>query len=444
MSRRTVPPAPPRTGMAALVVVMVLFFIMAMVAAYTNRNLVFEQRTTANSYRAERALVAADAGVDWAISMLNGGRIDINCQPSTNAADTDFRRRYLNRTSTGAYTLVGSTDDANTLYPGCISSAGNLTCICPTQAAPNPDPNPVRAWPIDGGGTAFRVRRWLPGLQTRSGSMLLEARGCATTGTGASSCVSANSLPAVDAQTQVRTTVGLVRAMASPPLAALTAAGAINAGTSELRIGNPDAASGLTAHAGAAITAAASSRYAGPAGSADDGRLANDAALQVPAVADRYTAADRLFRGTFGMDAPTFRRQPALVRIDCSGGCTTTQLTTALNNAPGRTLWLDGNLTIDTAPVTGVIGSNAEPVMAIVTGTLAVQAATELVGFVYATDIQWSGAASGALVRGALMAANGFSASATATIRYDADVLDVIRLGYGSFVRTPGSWGRPN
>ena len=36
------------------------------------------------------------------------------------------------------------------------------------------------------------------------------------------------------------------------------------------------------------------------------------------------------------------------------------------------------------------------------------------------------------------------NATAEATIKYDLTVLDTIRLGYGSFVRAPGSWGRPN
>ena len=65
-------------GMAALTVVMVLFFVMALVAAYTNRNLVFEQRISANSYKATRALEAADAGVEWTIGLLNAGRMYLN------------------------------------------------------------------------------------------------------------------------------------------------------------------------------------------------------------------------------------------------------------------------------------------------------------------------------------------------------------------------------
>ena len=50
-------------GAATLVVVMVLFFIISMVAAYTSRNLIFEQRTSANQYRSTQAQEAAEAGL---------------------------------------------------------------------------------------------------------------------------------------------------------------------------------------------------------------------------------------------------------------------------------------------------------------------------------------------------------------------------------------------
>jgi hypothetical protein len=46
-------------GVATLTVVMVLFFIMALVAAYSSRNMVFEQRTATNQLRSTQALEAA-------------------------------------------------------------------------------------------------------------------------------------------------------------------------------------------------------------------------------------------------------------------------------------------------------------------------------------------------------------------------------------------------
>ena len=46
-------------GAAALVVVMVLFFIISLVAAYASRNMIFEQKTSANQYRSTAAMEAA-------------------------------------------------------------------------------------------------------------------------------------------------------------------------------------------------------------------------------------------------------------------------------------------------------------------------------------------------------------------------------------------------
>ena len=52
---------------------MLLFFIISLVAAYAGRNLIFEQKTSANQYRATQAFEAAEAGLEWALAMLNGG-----------------------------------------------------------------------------------------------------------------------------------------------------------------------------------------------------------------------------------------------------------------------------------------------------------------------------------------------------------------------------------
>ena len=45
-------------GVATLAVVMVLFFIIALTAAYTSRNMIFEQKTSANQYRSTLAFEA--------------------------------------------------------------------------------------------------------------------------------------------------------------------------------------------------------------------------------------------------------------------------------------------------------------------------------------------------------------------------------------------------
>ena len=66
-------------GAAALLVVVVLFFILALVTAYAGRNLIFEQRTSVNNMRANQAFEAAEAGLEFAVAHLAGGRINAAC-----------------------------------------------------------------------------------------------------------------------------------------------------------------------------------------------------------------------------------------------------------------------------------------------------------------------------------------------------------------------------
>ena len=51
-------------GVAALVITVLLFFTMLLASVYLNRNLVFEQRSSANQYRATQAFEAAEAGLE--------------------------------------------------------------------------------------------------------------------------------------------------------------------------------------------------------------------------------------------------------------------------------------------------------------------------------------------------------------------------------------------
>ena len=84
-------------GAAALIVTMMLFFAMVLVAVFVNRNLVFEQRSSANQLRSTQAFEAAEAGLEWALAQLdNPQRLAADCTPSTDAAATSFRSRYLN------------------------------------------------------------------------------------------------------------------------------------------------------------------------------------------------------------------------------------------------------------------------------------------------------------------------------------------------------------
>ncbi|GCL65990.1 pilus assembly PilX family protein [Pseudaquabacterium pictum] len=424
-------------GVAALTVVMVLFFVMALVAAYTNRNLVFEQRISANSYRATRALEAADAGVEWTLAMLNGGRTTANCAvPDAAGAGglTDFRSRYLvpstNETNgEGAFELPWGQVPANRVYPACIIVDGRPRCICPALGEA---PAAINA-PADGIGSAFRITfRYFHVSAVRGGTVQFVSRGCANPGDAESGCYAQNdALPSVDGTTAVIATVGLVRALPVAPKAAITAGTTITADApAQLRVSNGDFASGLTLHAGGAITAPGS-QLTGPPGSGADGRVDGDGTL----AALSAEGVEPWFRALFVMDTASYRRQPAVVSLDCAAGCTSADIANALLLNPRNPIWATGNVDLNDA---GVLGTAADPMMLIVMGTLTVSGNANVTGFVHANQISWSAPA--ATWNGALVAATAFNATGVATVNYDKAALDTIRLRYGSFVRVPGGW----
>ncbi len=430
-------PALPR-GVAALTVVMVLFFVMALVAAYTNRNLVFEQRISANSYRATRALEAADAGVEWTLAMLNAGRTSANCtQPGAGAAAGlgDFRSRYLvastdETNGEGAFDLPWGQVPANRVYPACITVDGALRCICPALGE---GPANIGA-PADGIGTAFRITFRLFNDDTvRGGAMQFVSRGCANPGTGDNACFAqTDDQPAVDGTTSVIVTVGLVRALPVAPRATLTAGTTITANApAELQVSNSDFASGITVHAGVSVNASVDSRFVPPSGTGGDGRINSDATLQNLSL----QGVEPWFRAQFTLDRATYQRQPATVRLDCTAGCNSAAIATALLLNPRNPIWADGDVNLDAA---GALGSAADPMMLIVNGNLTVSGNAAVSGFAHANQIDWS--AAGATWDGALVSMTSFTTTSVATLRYSRPMLDTIRLRYGSFVRAPGGW----
>ena len=433
--------------MAALTTVMILFFIMALVAAYTNRNLIFEQRISANGYRANRALAAADAGVEWTLAMLNGGRVDGNCRPSSQAGN-DFRSRYLADPGdgSGGYGLAWGGTPANMVYPACIIRQGETFCICPSVGGVVAD---IGA-PADGIGSSFRITFLLPGQYLppagggpRPGAMVFSSRGCANPGSGSSACFAqtGNASLVVDGVAGALSTVGLVRALPIRPGAALTAGTTVNATGGGLTIitnSSIEPQATMTVHSGGAITAPAncsltlgtSSNATGPA--CDAGKADGDAALAALAAGTGW------FRSMFGMPMADYQRQPAVVRVDCNAGCTLADLNDELAGFPRNPIWVDGNLDINAV---ASLGSVANPLMLIVNGNLTISANATMRGFIHANRITWS---SPATLAGAMVSATSFTATAVATIVYDDAVLNTIQMRYGSFVRAPGGWNLTN
>jgi hypothetical protein len=408
-------------GAAALVVTTLLFFVMVLVTLFVNRNLVFEQRASANQYRATQAFEAAEAGAEWALAQLNNPqRIGPDCLPVADGSATSFRSRTLNPTSAAFAARTWNNGSVTTpLQPTCVRSGTGWSCSCPTNGAP--------ALSAPEGDDPFPAFSLQFAAGDKPGTLLVLATGCTSL---AGVCL-AGSTANADATARVDVTVGLLAGLRTPPAAALTTRGSIDADGAAFGAHNADPATGLALHAGAGITAS-NARLTVPAGAPlASALLSQDASLAA-------LSADRFFASYFGLDKARWKTQPAVTRITCGGDCAA-----AISAAMARTdssalIWVDGDLALD-GPVT--VGSPEHPVVLVVDGTARLRGAVALHGLVYGAALSWNDtAAPGAVLRGAALSESTYTGNGAPDLVYDSGALTKLKTRSGSFARINGGW----
>ncbi|MDE2371739.1 MAG: hypothetical protein KGN16_22420 [Burkholderiales bacterium] len=453
-------------GAGALIVVLVLFFVISLVAAYSSRNMIFEQKTSANQYRSTQASEVTEAGIEWALAMLNGGKIDKDCLP--NAAGISFRNRYLTiDTTTGAAsgTIKPKTwfnaGFAQAYVIGCVGTGGpGWTCSCPTNA------NPTLAVPAGTTNTipAFVVT-FAPG--TTPGTVQITAQGCTMLDLNPGGCLDVlnNGLPQTGSTSMrvIAATLALKGAMATPPGAALTALGSVCAGNNALSFTNTEAGvNGTTIDAGGNVSPVFPPINAAPAVDCPGPMPVNNLVLTtVPGappgansvVQNDFTLSqwlvqgfpadvpqDRYFNWVFGLPRAVYQWQPTTIQITCP--CDPVTLAAIAARNPGRILWLIGDADLNAGAAVS-IGTAASPVVMIVQGNITAPGSTVTInGLVYSYGAPgWTWTVAGALqVRGAAISEGSFAGGGTAGFVYDLGILNTLRLESGTFVRVPGSW----
>jgi hypothetical protein len=414
-------------GAAALIVVMLLFFIVSLVAAYAGRNLIFEQKTSANQYRATQAFEAAEAGLEWALAMLNGGRIDAACVPPSPVGNTlsSFRQRYLNIDVDGHYAPSLWADNLTRERPSCVQSDTGWNCSCPSGAAPTPA--------IPAGTTtrpAFRVcfeavNPAQPGAVrvVSTGRTSFVDQPCETPGEGT----------AGDAAATVSVVVALSSALATPPSAALTAVGDLNNFAALTLVNTDPQANGLTANLGGSFPSWPSEPpvlITLPGSSTSRSKVESDASLA-------GLSPQQLFTSVFRMHPQTFKQQPAAVVLNgCAAPCSE-ELRQAVEGNPGRIIWIQGNMALSTELDLDAVDP---PALIVASGDITISARARIRGLLVSQS-SIVNSAPNTRIHGAVIAAGDVTNSATgATIEYDPAVLKQLRLASGSLVRVPGSW----
>jgi Tfp pilus assembly protein PilX len=426
-------------GAATLLVVLMLFFVVSLVAAYTSRNLIFEQRTSVNQYRSTMVFETAEAAQEWVLGMINGGRIGADCtETSAVATDTSFRQRYLVvDPNTGLITPKKQGSGA-ALWPTCVATgAGGWSCSCPIDSAP------VMAAPVGNDlRPAFRVQfDQLVGLLNKPGTVRVSVHACMRVDDEACLANFDNSAQASDGRAQHAMVLALKSALTTPPAAALTVVGSVP-GPAVVQAENTDLeAGGITVQAGGAIAPAAVAPRTVPGTPPAKSLAGDDGALSALAANPAYP--DRVFASTFGVFPATHRDQPAALVLDCPNTGCRQALSDLVARNPDRVIWIPGDLTLETAGDVGSAPNPADPTVAgaasiVVQGRLRFTAVgVRIHGFVYTRDGNWEGTGE---IRGAAMTEGNLSGTAAPTVVYDKALLQAARRQSGSFVRLPGDW----
>lgn len=411
-------------GVATIVVVMALFLVMALLAAYASRSLLFEQRMAGSYARASLSQEAAEAGVEWTLAQLNGTGVDAACKPVP-VGGTRFVDRYL-AVNAADRTITTATDDAK-WTANCTRDVrdGGWSCRCPAADAAYTSPSPI------GGSTltpSFGVEL---GGATRGGTLMLKVLGCTSSVVDDCSADMADISKNQLALTSLSVRLGLVSAVRTPPAAPLIVKAGVQSVGAGLGLHNSDPRSGgQLVSMGGSWSGRVDARLESVPGSASGFVVRQDDDV----LKDPGTDVFKMFMGT---SIIRFPQHPALRTITCSADCS--EAIDTAYKAGQRILWVDGDLAIGSNKV---LGSLTDPLLIVANGDVALAGPFQLNGMLVAKGaLHWdndSGMPS--LVNGIVLVGAGMETNGRMDIVYQQAIADQLRNRMGSYVRIPGGW----
>jgi hypothetical protein len=398
-------------GAATIFITIVLVLAAGLIALYTNRAAIMEQRLSANEVRMKQAFAAANAGIDHALSFLRGGGLDHD----NNGVVDSLASNTLTSTGGQPSYYKAAFCDSTAAIPACPAThTGALVCTPPalvTQVAA------VGCGWSDDDSSVQRVVQVLQSTPSAGGSISVPVitKGTANLLTGGASILNYfNDLTVWSGGAflgQSNTGKSFIRNEVTNPTANLTD-NYRDIGTSPA-CNNP------------------------PAGyqcSTQGSTLGHDTITGDTNLNSQST--DQFFESFFAQTPTAFRDQTATYVVDPPGGPTLgTSNSTDVNTIVGlkdQTIWIEGDMSIP-----GDIGTADHPVVLIVNGNLALGNNSVINGLVYVKgDITGNGSPT---VYGALIGAGNANTTGNLKVVYDPKVLQrAANLGKAGKVQ--GSW----
>ena len=412
-------------GVTTLVTVAVLFFVVAMVAAFANRNLIIEQRIAYNYSQLSRAAEGAEQAQARLLSWLNSDRLNEACEVDAAGPDT-LRERLLRFDANGRIDVPGAAKAVPAQNsPWTLLCDRRHTqawrCQCPSNLRPQADASALAGQE----SVLLRMRPLADGI----GRISVAAAACTQS---SSACLRE---PDDEGERVARLhMLTLLSALKMPPTTPLVVRGNLDLGTGMAVVNGDPESGGLGLQAGGTVNGQRA-KVAGPSGSpAASSLIEADAELAALAPAP-------FFRQFFGVDASDYQRQAALRQLVCdSDACTATLQRWVAAGA--QLVATSGDLALNDA---GALGSSVRPLVLLVGGDLRITGALDFKGLLFvAGTLQWRNAsASPSRIQGALLVSGDLAGERNTAVIYDAPVLKNLQQRAGSFMTVPGSqWSK--
>lgn len=439
-------PRSAQRGALALPVALLLLFGMTFVAFFANRGLLFEQRTSANQYRATVAFEAAEAGMEWFVARLNT-KAGLAAAPSCAAGATSSAPdRFLPLVPTTGFTID------TTLRVACsISANGTPTCACPTSGAGSGNPTTLGA----AADPRFTVR-----LLTVPGdvwSVEVQSYGCSNAALDGRGCDP--DIAGSDATAVVSAIYKMKPAYPNAPGAGLVT-GAIAATSGNFSVINTDVASnGITINSGSAVELGSAVNVISlPGTPARASVLDNDPSLASLNTSD--PTGDLFFSTFFGETLAQYQNNPLTWTIQagacgansqCTSCANANACATALVNAmksPNnyQKFWVSTDVSIQGSDLStlpgGTLGTPTRPVSIASSAGVKLTSALTAYGMFYCQSADvWDYTGTGSVkVIGAFVSRSDFNKGAgTLDLIYDPNIFDPGN-SRGVMIRVPGSW----
>lgn len=412
--------SPHHHGMSTLFVVIALFFVTALAGAFANRHLLTELRVARLVGDDRRAQVAAEQGLERALTLMNGDSVDDECQ-ATPSGHRSAMDRWIRPLDSGHLVSRLDAQDATVLLCD-RDPTDDWRCRCAGEQAPVG--RAAEATP------SSSVRVALQPVPSQPGQLWLAAHGCAE----ASARCEAPA-PTADASqgrgSQRHMQVALLPALRQVPSAALVAGGAVDLGDG-MAVVNTDAATGGVALRSGGRLAGSDGALIGPNGARSGEQvLSHDTELA-------QLRPQELLRRLVGMSIDVWTRHPALRVLRCEARCDASSVA-ALFNQGARFVWVDGSLRVDREVQWG---EPERPLALLVGGDLDWSAPSRWRGaLLVAGEARLSGGTGQARFDGGVVVGGGVRGDASVQIVHQAKLLRLLQHQVGSFVRVPGSSG---